>query len=127
MRRSFRIPILQRAIPKAVSRRVFKVMTTGELDGDARIDSVATKLREFLGNAPVDPKTGRIKIPVKLNKKSVENAVFSEETYEGSSVLGEDVSNAYNAGDINTETVLGLDNEVQELRNEYTQRVSGCS
>jgi len=126
LRRSFRIPILQRAIPKAVSRRVFKVMTTGELDGDARIDSVATKLREFLGNAPVDPKTGRIKRPVKLNKKSVENAVFSEETYEGSSVLGEDVSNAYNAGDIDTETVLGLDNEVQELRNEYTQRVQAA-
>jgi len=55
LRRTFRIPGIQRAIPKSVSRRVFKVMTTGELDGDARIDQAATSLRKFLGNTPLDP------------------------------------------------------------------------
>ena len=126
LRRTFRIPILQRAIPKAVSRRVFKVMTTGELDGDARIDQAATSLRKFLGNAPIDPDTGRVKLPVKLNKKIVENAVFSEEIVPGSSMLGEDVRNAYNNGDIDQQTVLGLDSEVQALRSEYAQRLQAA-
>jgi hypothetical protein len=126
LRRTFRIPGIQRAIPKSVSRRVFKVMTTGELDGDARIDQAATSLRKFLGNAPVDPNTGRVKLPVKLNKKTVENAVFGEEVVPGSSMLGEDVQNAYNNGDIDQQTVIGLDSEVQALRSEYAQRLQAA-
>jgi hypothetical protein len=123
LRRSFRIPILQKAIPDHISRRVFDAAMNRVATGDFRIDNAARAIREMMGEAQIDPETGRAKRTLKLDKKSVGKAVFGDKTYEGSSILGEDVSAAYDAGDIDTARVGALETEIQLLREEYKQRL----
>jgi hypothetical protein len=118
LKRSFRIPLVMREIPKTISKRVYKVMTTGEADTDTRINEAAQQLRTFFGNLPTDPDTGRVKLPVKLEEDRLKTFIFDGK------ILGDDpVLQALRDGDITQEQYNTISQEVQGLRNEYEARV----
>ena len=119
LKRSFRIPLLQREIPKAISRKVYKVIDTGVADSDARVNTAAQTIKNILGELPIDPVTKQVQRPVKLSKSEVEKAIFeAEPLYSAQDALA---TNSITQEQYNT-----LQEEVAGIRQTYEQRVQAA-
>lgn len=118
LKRNLKLPF-QRSIPKSISNRVFKVMTTQEPDSNARINEAAAEFRKVLGQLDVDPETGRVKQAVKLPKSELSKFIFEDGQLET-------VQTAVQENKLTQEEGTALLQEIQALKDQYTSRVQAA-
>ena len=132
LKRSFKIPLIQRAIPKSISKRVWKVVTNEvEQDSDPRINKAASEIKNFFGTIETDPETGKIKLPVKLEKETIQKLVFDEQPIDPTEIQNYPDLQKLQDGDItprdgrsSIEIAEKIKQTINELKAEYRNRIN---
>ena len=116
LKRSIKLPFVQKDISPAVSKRIIDVMETGKPDQDNNVNTVASSLRNLLGTVEIDNETGLPKKSVRLKEKDITNSIKKNSPIES-------VLKAYKDGDISKDTLLQIENTLEPARLEYIQRL----
>jgi len=122
LKRSFRIPLIQKEIPKQINNRLLKVLQTGELDADNNINETASKIREILGTVreeDIDPVTGTVKPEVKLTLEDVKSAVFDGKAIDS-------LKDGLNNQSVSLNTFYDIQQAIQKLSNDFNTRLKNA-
>ena len=119
LRRSFRIPLVQKEIPPEISRRLYKSLTTNTPDTDQRINEAVSEIKRVLGDADIDPNTGKVKKRAILDKSSLKEFIF-----KGRANTKNEVVKAINRGDVSRQDLLSLTESLSALKQQYESRVA---
>ena len=116
LRRSIKLPFVQRAIPKKVSQEIFEVITEGKQPSSRNIEAAANEIKEFLGTVELDPTTGKAAKPVVLEKKDLVSSIINDK-------IVSKVQKALDSGRITREEYNNIESSIEPMRLEYMNRV----
>jgi hypothetical protein len=119
LRRSFRIPLVQKEIPPEINRRLYKAYANNTPDQDPRINEAVAEIKKVLGEGDIDLDTGKVKKRAVLNKSTLKEFIFKGKANPKSEVV-----KAINRGDVARQDLLPLVEALTSLTQQYESRVA---